>query len=387
MRIFSGQFNDSYFPVIDGVVNVTKNYALHLERLHGNCVIAAPDYPEADKADNDRIIRCTSFAIPGKPPYRYALPFSDYNFRKAIQSLKFDILHAHSPFSIGKYALWLSGKKGIPIVATFHSKYYDDILQETGIEKVARIWTNRIVKFYNKTDQVWTVNEASKKTLMEYGYKGSIEVVRNAVDTEFLEEASVLSNNKRKSPVPVFLFVGQLVWQKNLKMLLDALSIVKSKGHSFKLIVIGKGNAELQIKDYAAKLNLSGNIVYKGSVKDRKKLAYLYSQADLFLFPSVYDNAPLVVMEAAALKCPSLVISGSNASEGIYNNINGFLSKNHPLSYSETIIDIMYNSNLLIEAGVHASETLCRSWDNVMDEVSLRYCELIKSKTGTALKC
>ena len=60
------------------------------------------------------------------------------------------------------------------------------------------------------------------------------------------------------------------------------------------------------------------------------------SAADLFLFPSMYDNAPLVVREAAMMGTPSVILKGSTASEVIVDGVNGFLADQTPDSYADT---------------------------------------------------
>lgn len=98
-------------------------------------------------------------------------------------------------------------------------------------------------------------------------------------------------------------------------------------------LFVGDGYARTEMQAMAAKLGLSGNSDYRmdkvtffGSVQSRELMQTIYTAADLFLFPSIYDNAPLVVREAASLFTPSIVARGSNTAEIIQNGINGFLS-------------------------------------------------------------
>src|SRR5690606_8027645 len=103
----------------------------------------------------------------------------------------------------------------------FHSKYYDDLLESLKFEGAARIGVSVIVDFYNQADFVWTVNNATAGTLREYGYKGHIEVVNNGTEFETARDRNQEGRqvNERLNLKPdelVFLYVGQLVWQKNL---------------------------------------------------------------------------------------------------------------------------------------------------------------------------
>ena len=66
-----------------------------------------------------------------------------------------------------------------------------------------------------------------------------------------------------------------------------------------------------------------------------------------FLFPSLYDNAPLVIREAAALGTPSVLIRDSTASEIISDSVNGFLSPNSTEAYSNRIREILCSTAII----------------------------------------
>ena len=120
-------------------------------------------------------------------------------------------------------------------------------------------------------------------------------------------------------------------------------------------------------------LGLASKVSFVGSIVEREILKRYYVAADLFLFPSLYDNAPLVIREAAALGTPSVLIRDSTASE-----INGFLSPNSTEAYSNRIREILCSTAIIKQVGEEASRTIARSWEDVAGEVYDRYNRLIK---------
>lgn len=98
------------------------------------------------------------------------------------------------------------------------------------------------------------------------------------------------------------------------------------------------------------------------------------------LFPSLYDNAPLVVREAAALRTPSLVVRNSNTAEVIFDCYNGFMADNNVDSYSTRLSMLLQRPGLISHAGDMASRTLVRSWADISEEVADRYMHLIARK-------
>ena len=372
-NLITGQFNDSFTPVMDGVTNVVKNYAYWLDKKYGESYVATPAYPGYIDREEFPVLRYYSIPLKKREPYRIGLELLDINFRTTIKNISFDIVHAHCPFTSGAIAQQIARKKNIPIVATFHSKFYDDFKQVLKIDAFAKLCTRIVIDFFNRMDQVWTVSKGAADTLREYGYKGHIEVVPNGTDFDIPENMESLVQKTEKklginSSDLVLLFVGQHIWQKNIKLLVDSLSYIK-KQIPYKMFFVGDGYAKEELETYVQKLGLNDRVYFLGKILDRDYLRSLFARADLFLFPSVYDNAPIVVREAAAVGTPSLVIAKSNAAEGIVDNVNGFLSDNDSISYSKRIVEIINKRDELENIGKKAQATIYRSWESFVDEV------------------
>jgi glycosyltransferase involved in cell wall biosynthesis len=149
--------------------------------------------------------------------------------------------------------------------------------------------------------------------------------------------------------------------------------------------MVGTGYAVHDIKQKINALGLSHCVTMLGNINDRERLKKIDAAADLFLFPSLYDNAPLVVREAVAMHTPSLMLQDSTAAEVIRSGENGFLTANSTKEYADRIVWLMEHPALLQQVGVKASETIARSWENVIEEVIQRY-EDIKKNYNRILK-
>jgi len=383
MGLIIGQFNEAFTPIMDGVTNVVRNYAQWLNRKYCTCYVVTPHFPNYEDREEYEVLRYHSISVPTRPPYRTGLPALDIQFRRRIRTIPFDIVHAHSPFSAGRIAMNIAHKRGIPVIASFHSKYYDDLLGSLKFEGAARFGVSVIVDFYQSADFVWTVNKSTAETLHEYGYKGNIEVFNNGTEYETAEDRKAEGGvvNERLGLKPdelVFLFVGQLVWQKNLKTLVNSLAILRNMGMGFKMLFAGMGYAAEDLKKMVEDLNLADRVRFLGTVYDRAYLRSVFCRADLLLFPSLYDTASIVVREAASQKCPSLLIRGSNTAEGVTDGVNGLLSENTPEAIAQRIFDAV-NQNDLSEIGERAHDTLYRNWESIVDEVYGRYEEIAKT--------
>ncbi|MHB1315289.1 MAG: glycosyltransferase [Christensenellales bacterium] len=381
MDLSIAQFIDGYSPVVDGVITVVKNYARILNQRYGKCCVIAPEMPGYVDDEPFDVYRFKSVKVPKREPYRTGFPSLDIEYRKIIKDVPLNILHAHSPFGAGLEALRMGKQLGIPVVATFHSKFYDDFKEVTKSDALAKTGVKYVVSFFNKADSVWTVNHSTVETLRSYGYKGDVRIMPNGVDValpdDAAELAAVVKEKYQLGNETIFLFVGQVIWQKNIRLIADVMLEYKKLGHQFKMVYAGKGYADDEIRSYCRENGLGDDVIFTGMILDRELLRGLYIAADLFLFPSVYDNAPLVVREAAAMGTPSLLIRGSNSSEGIVDNENGFLCEENAGSMLSRILEIMDDRALLQKVSLGAKETLSRSWDSIMEEVYAAYLESI----------
>jgi glycosyltransferase involved in cell wall biosynthesis len=389
------QFIDTFYPHIDGVISVTNHYAKRLN-VSDKCTVIAPA-PQKKKYVDDspyEVMRCKSITVPVLK-LDCALPKIDYKLKKRLKDGGYDIFHAHSPFNMGKYALYMSKKLDIPIVSTFHTKYYDDFKKILKIDVLANGFLKNIIRFYHNVDEVWTVNHNMVETLKEYGFKGDAYVMDNGTEYDYPNDAAQLKNDVNKiykidPNETVLVFVGQMIFQKNIKLIINSAKILKDKGVSFRLFMVGTGYNEKYIKDYTQELGLSENVIYTGKIADRNLLSGIYLRSSLLLFPSLYDASSIVLIEAAAHKLPGVLINGATTAEKIIDGHNGFLTQNTPESFSDKIISLLNDNNTIIKAGENAYQELYVNWDSIICKAKERYKYVIEKyhaeKETTAYK-
>ncbi len=378
MNPASAQFVDNYYPMIDGVVRTVDNYTRLLNQASYACVAAPGQVPRLVDSYPYDIFRADSIRL---PYLNYCLPYriDSGAVGRGLRMRQFQIFHAHSPFRLGHYALWLGHRLGIKVVATFHSKYYDDVLQITGSRLLARTVTDYIVRFYKNADAVWTVNEGTAQTLQSYGYRGAITIMPNGTDYSYPEHPEYLRRQAMAhfslpAQIPILLFVGQQIWQKNLRLVLDTTKCLKELHFPCLTVIAGTGYAEKEIQAYAKKAGLSEhNVRFTGQITDRELLQGLMLCSNLFFFPSQYDNAPITVREAAAMHLPAMLLKGSNAAENTRDGYNAFHCNNDPQETAGKLISLLSKPSLLQAAGLRAQQTFGRTWKEILPLILEQY--------------
>jgi glycosyltransferase involved in cell wall biosynthesis/uncharacterized membrane protein YbhN (UPF0104 family) len=379
MKIFI--FNDGFFPLIDGVVRAVDGYARYLHQQGIDVTVVVPFVGDTSQYPY-RILAIPQFKIPG---FFYPLPYDMKG--KRIQSLyRYDgpiVYHTHTPFLLGHLALKLAKKYRIPIVSTFHSKYYDDYLAATKSKMLARIFTFFTMRFFKKTTAIWTVSKGTVETMRQYGLDHRpIKIIPNGINfipnpINKLEAAIILKDYQVSTELPFILFVGQLIWQKNLQLILDTYLELEKKGFLFQAVFVGDGRDENHIKDYARKQGFKSKIIFTGKITNQLILGSFYQMASLFFFPSKYDNDPLVIKEAAAYQLPSLVLANTSIAQLLNNEVNGFIQKGDSQSFSARIIAILSDSKKLKAVGEEAKKTLVVSWSDTLKDLQDYYQEVL----------
>ena len=379
----TAQFSESFPPIMDGVSLTVQSYVLELNRTLGPTYAVVPSIPNLREQLNGGAYYFFSLPLAFRPPYRMGLPQLDPTFKVEMSKVKFDLVHAHSPFFVGKFALRLARRRGIPIVATFHSKYRDNFERVIHIPSLVDWGVRQIVDFYQAVDEVWVPTEATLETLREYGYRGAVEVVQNGVDLEPPAHREILRAQGERflglRPADfLFLYVGQLAWEKDLELLVQTLEAARRMGAVFRMAFVGEGYAAGALKNLVARRGLADRTIFTGVVRDRSALSACYARANCFLFPSRYDTNGMVVLEAAAFGLPSLLTAGSDAAAEVEDGINGFLAPNDVKAYTAKLLWLLAHPDAVYRAGDGARRTLYRSWQTSVGEVRDRYIRLAR---------
>ncbi len=374
MRIV--QFSDSFLPIMDGVGNVVYQYALNLAQKGHECYVVAPQTDTGYRGGYPfEFVDYIGVPLPRMKSYKIGMPGLDVHCQNRLNMIGADIVHVHSPFIAGQAGIVFAQKQGCPIVGTFHSKYYDDFLQVTGMELLADVGVRFVVNFYEKCDEVWAVSDSSADTLLRYGYEGRIRVMPNGTDVRALPDGAEAAAAERYGldDAPLLLFVGQINWKKNLRCILEACALVKGR---FRLLLAGQGPHEKEVRRLAEELGLADRVVFTGHIGEPDTLNALYRRAALFLFPSQYDTSGLVVREAAAMGTPSVVVRDSSAAEGIRDGENGFLCANDPADLGRVIELALSDPSALARVGRAARDTIPIPWTRLVDDVLENYARL-----------
>lgn len=386
--------NDSFPPVIDGVANVVMNYGRIMQEENlANVAVGTPRYPGVSYYEYPyMVIPYQSFdttkIVNG---YRAGNPVDIKEIHDLID-FNPDIIHSHCPVSSNILARIIRANTQAPLVFTYHTKFDIDIAKAVKNKFVQEETIRMLVSNIEACDEVWVVSEGAGENLRSLGYNGDYRVVSNGVDfakgkVDIDTVMKVTKDYDLPMDVPVYLFVGRIVKYKGLPIILDALKMLADKGQKFRMVIVGSGPDEEEIKDKARSLGLYDNpdnkdsyCIFTGAISDRNVLRAWNTRADLFLFPSTYDTNGIVVREAAACGLASVLIKDSCAAEGITDGRNGYLIEENAESMAALLKRLGYDIESMGGVGQHAMDEIYISWEDSVHAAYDRYCEIIELK-------
>ena len=374
--------NDSFPPIIDGVSNAVLNYARFIEKNHAHALVLTPQVPGSDDSAYDfSVVRFPSVDTRKIIGYVAGYPFSP-EAAYEVKAQNASLLHVHCPITSCLLARQLAESYDLPLVLTWHTKYDIDIAKAIKSRILQEGALQALLHNVNACDEIWTVSKGAGENLRSIGFEGDYIVMPNGVDLprgmvseELIDEATAAYD--LPAGVPCYLFIGRLMWYKGLRIILDALKTLDENGTDFRMVFIGGGGDEKEVRDYTAELGLSGKVIFTGAISDREKLRAWYCRADLFLFPSTFDTNGLVVREAAASDTPSVIIAGSCASEGVTDGVNGFLIEENAVSLAAKLTELCAYPERIKTVGKGAGDDLYISWEDSVARAYDRYGAVI----------
>lgn len=183
--------------------------------------------------------------------------------------------------------------------------------------------------------------------------KEQIQICPNGIPMSIKKHINVKRNNK----VPHILFLSNLLVEKGVFVLLDAVKLLKDCGYSFICDFVGGETKELSSALFVSeveKRGLKGDVVYHG-LKFGKDKKYFFENADVFVLPTCNDTFGLVIIEAMEYKIPVISTNEGAIPDIIKDKITGLIcEKRNPESLANCLKVLLDNPDLREQIGENA---------------------------------
>lgn len=334
-------FTDTYSPQINGVVTSINSFASELEKQGHKVFIFCPHVKGAKKKDN--VFYFKSVKYPLHPEHQLAYSLSGH--WKKFKDLQLDIIHSHTPFSLGILAVFLAKQYRIPIVHTYHT-LFTEYVHYIPFGKFIGVWfsVNTSRRYCQKCDLVVVPSHSMRIELQRYGVTQEIDVIPTGIDDNFKEtiSAEVFKKKQKISPeTDIIVYAGRLGKEKNIEFLLKVYREVLKVRHHVLFVIIGDGPHRKHIEKYAQDLGIYNKMLFTGYIYDKKLLANWLHAARVFAFSSLTETQGLVVLEAMAVGTPVVAVEAMGVADIIKDNVGGYASKQDVMEFSLKLMRIL----------------------------------------------
>ncbi len=353
-----GLFTDTYAPQVNGVSISLQLISEGLKNRGHQVTIFAPRFP-GYKDDQPNVMRLPSLKYLNNPPIYVAVlgtPRSTWSLTRR----HFDVLHAHSPASVGLLAYLTASTKRLPLIYTYHTSitdytHYIKFIGGTRVIKYAAGWFSSATT--NLGDQIVVPSPKFQRLLLAQDVRRPINVIPNGIDLTSFKAAKNAGSLRNKlgikSDAPILLTVGRMDPEKRLDFIVDAFEIMSKRVPNVHLVFAGDGGSRKGLEEKVNSTNVKDRIHFLGMV-NRAELPDILHDATVFLSASTTEVHPISVIEAIASGKP-LVAVKDEAFEGmIDNDQNGYLTPLDLQVYADTIADLLADREKLERFGKHS---------------------------------
>ncbi len=319
----------------------------------------------------------------GKLDLRQQHDLFAHNVAKLVETMEFDIIHAHDwlTFKAGMLAKQISGK---PLIAHVHATQFDQSAGGSGNPEVREIEYSALMM----ADQVFSVSQHTKNVLVrEYGIPADkIQVVHNSMEVGAdIDESNNLYRYleiMKRNGYKVIVNAGRKTIQKGLTHLIESASKVVAKNPKVLFLMVGGGEQENELTELASKYGISKNVLFEGWLNGTgKPWRDTFRIADVFILPSVSEPFGITALEAVGYGSPVIVSKQSGVAEVLKN------------CYKVDFWDIDMMADMILSLCEHESlastmwqlsyeEYRNQSWEKSVNKMRHHYQHALESTVG-----
>ncbi len=278
--------------------------------------------------------------------------------RKIIKNENIDVIHSNN-FSPALAGSLISSFTKIPHITTIHdifSIYDKDFWKKWAKQSNVSSTNARLVPFFERLmmrfrfDCIHTVSDTTKNDIQKIGTKKPIHIIPNCIQDE--EQVTVEPKANQ------FIYLGRLVFYKNVEVILKAFKTVTEQFPDIKLVIAGDGPHKESLQELVKKLGINNNITFVGYVTPQQK-SKLLAESNALLFPSIIEGFGLVMLEAFQQKRPVIVSNIPPMSDIIEDGKTGYLIDPHDENkWAESIIQLIKDPSLSDKMGKAGNQIL-----------------------------
>ncbi|MDQ0198789.1 glycosyltransferase family 4 protein [Neobacillus ginsengisoli] len=295
--------------------------------------------------------------------------------KEIINKHQYKIIHCHTPMGgvLTRLAARMARKNGTKVIYTAHGFHFCK-----GAPIANWILYYPIEKFLSRfTDCLITINQEDFNLANKHRFKAeSIKHVHGVgINTEMFKPIEkdqkdiIRKAQGYKTSEFLMFYAAEFNKNKNQKLLIESLAVIKNEVPNMKLLLAGNGPLLKECQEHAVTLGVDGMVDFLGY---RDDIEELLKMCDAAVGSSFREGLPVNIMEAMACGLPVIANENRGHKELIENSKNGFIIKNNSVEFSNKIKLLARNRNLKYELGLHGRNLILTRYsiNKILEEKS-----------------
>ena len=213
------------------------------------------------------------------------------------------LITAQDPFENGFVAWGISKKTKSKLQLQIHTDFLSPYFRSESFLNKFRVMISRFL--LPRSDGIRVVSRRISSSLKTNNYRltNTPTILPIFVDVESIRKVNPVIDLHKRYPQFDFIFLvaSRLTREKNIGVVLEAMSSLVKKYPNVGLVVVGSGPEESNLKFKIKNYKLGGNVVLESW---QNEMISYYKTADTFILPSNYEGFGMTLVEAAASLCP-----------------------------------------------------------------------------------
>ncbi|OPX42632.1 glycogen synthase [Ruminiclostridium hungatei] len=373
--------------IIGGISRVVYDLAQNLAKYGNEVHVVTCWEPGTEEFEKDKYVIVHRVHVYNNASNNFVEWVMQLNFAMLEYAVKladktgFDLIHGHD-WLVAYASRVLKVTFSLPLITTIHATEYG---RNCGIHNDLQRTINSIERWLIKESDSLVVNSEYmyKELLAVYNADAAkLKIIQNGVNLKKFDNIPsdlAFRQNYASSNEKIVFFVGRLVNEKGVHVLLNAIPKILCNYNDVKFVIAGKGPCLNNLIELSRELDILHKVYFTGFVSE-EVLLKLYKCSNIAVFPSTYEPFGIVALEGMVAGIPVVVSDVGGLSEIVNHREDGmkFFSENSN-SLADSILELLKDTVLSESISAKAIQKVQElyNWDSITDAMLKEYVRVI----------